>query len=69
VVAGDMDYEHFALARYLPNGRLDRGFGARGRVLAEVGEEANTVAVQPNGKNRGRGEWGFALSRVDSSSY
>jgi len=44
----------FALARYLPSGRLDSTFGDGGRVLTDVGPNtwngALDVAVQANGK-------------------
>jgi len=42
----------FALARYLPDGRIDRGFGRRGRVLADLGAEdqqARAVSVAWDG--------------------
>jgi uncharacterized delta-60 repeat protein len=43
----------FALARYLPSGRLDRSFGSGGKVLTDLGPEpikAATLAVQSDGK-------------------
>lgn len=42
-----------AVARYLPDGRLDRGFGRDGRVTTEVspsGEQLTDIAVQPDGR-------------------
>ena len=42
----------FGLARYSPDGTLDTGFGASGRVLSRVGAataEAHAVALQPDG--------------------
>lgn len=42
-----------AMARYLSDGRLDRGFGGDGRVTTEVsrsGEQFTDVAVQPDGR-------------------
>ncbi len=42
-----------AVARYLPDGRLDRGFGADGRVTTDVspsGEQFTDVAVLPDGR-------------------
>jgi uncharacterized delta-60 repeat protein len=57
VVAGatDPDPAHegrfMALARYLPDGTLDAGFGMGGRVITPVGveAEANAIAIQPDG--------------------
>ena len=50
----------FALARYLPDGAPDPGFGLAGRVIADFGPEcggveasaaeAHAVAIQPDGK-------------------
>ena len=43
----------FALARYLPNGSLDAGFGSGGKVITDFFgnlDEAAAVAVQPDGK-------------------
>lgn len=43
----------FAIARYLPNGQLDRRFGRAGRVLTRFGEDTDGLiagAVQPGGK-------------------
>ena len=43
----------FALARYLPDGRLDPHFGDKGLVLADIGSDANQVhclALQSDGK-------------------
>lgn len=73
--AGDAD---FALARYLPNGRLDPTFGADGRVLTNFratetlrsSDGATSVALQADGKilaaggtNFGEGRRRFALAR------
>jgi uncharacterized delta-60 repeat protein len=46
------NWRGFALARYLPNGRLDRSFGRAGKVLTEsrYGDLASAVAAQANGK-------------------
>jgi uncharacterized delta-60 repeat protein len=43
---------HFAVARYNSDGSLDETFGDAGRVVTKIAEdsEANTVAVQPDGK-------------------
>jgi uncharacterized delta-60 repeat protein len=41
----------FASARYQPDGRLDRTFGANGKVVTDVGGgAANDVAVLPDGR-------------------
>jgi uncharacterized delta-60 repeat protein len=62
VVAGRQDYgaDHstdFALARFTPDGRLDRDFGANGKVVTDVGsgeylgyDFARAVRVQSDGK-------------------
>ena len=41
---------HFALARYLPDGRLDRGFGTGGKVVDFGSNGADAGAVQADGK-------------------
>ena len=49
VVAGDTD-QNVALARYLPNGKLDPTFNAGGTVVSTIGtNEANGVAITPGG--------------------
>lgn len=59
VVAGttytnnDFSGEDFALARYNPDGSLDAGFGANGRVTTDfpgLAAEISAVLVQPDGK-------------------
>jgi uncharacterized delta-60 repeat protein len=42
----------FALARYMPNGRLDPSFGRGGKVLTEIGGsgEPSAIAIQRDGK-------------------
>ncbi|MBV8995864.1 MAG: hypothetical protein JO287_19660, partial [Pseudonocardiales bacterium] len=58
----------FGLARFLPNGRLDTGFGVNG--VAQIGFEGDALAVQPNGELiAGGGNSGgqFALARVTAS--
>jgi uncharacterized delta-60 repeat protein len=43
----------FAVARYLPDGHIDTGFGDYGKVTTNTGDgydEANSVVIQPNGK-------------------
>jgi uncharacterized delta-60 repeat protein len=45
--------DDFALARYNPDGSLDTSFGSGGKVTTPIGtssDEAQTVALQPNGK-------------------
>jgi uncharacterized delta-60 repeat protein len=56
-----------AVARYLPNGRLDPSFGRGGKVSANFGS-SDAVAIQPDGKivlvgGAGDGGAGFALIR------
>jgi uncharacterized delta-60 repeat protein/uncharacterized repeat protein (TIGR01451 family) len=51
-LAGNFD---FALARYNPDGTLDPGFGAGGKVTADLAgpglsDEARSVVVQPDGR-------------------
>ena len=61
----------FALARYLPHGRLDSAFGGDGRVTTNLtgGDDfANAVAIQANGKIVAAGTGGytkFALVRYE----
>jgi uncharacterized delta-60 repeat protein len=60
---GDLD---FALARYLPDGRLDPTFGTGGTVTTDGGLGGILALVlQPDGKlvAAGEGEGGFALVR------
>ena len=51
IVAGNMR-DYIALARYNPDGSLDRTFGSRGRTTmqVEVGNLSNAVVIQPNGR-------------------
>jgi uncharacterized delta-60 repeat protein len=51
VAAGGSDGD-FALARYLPGGRLDASFGRGGKVRTDVGRAASVsaVAIHPDGK-------------------
>ncbi len=75
VLAGGTDPGRFALARYEPDGRLDQGFGAEGRVSQDIDgdlEGARAVALQPDGKIVAAGgalapggENAFALARFD----
>jgi uncharacterized delta-60 repeat protein len=57
VVAGRVDSllgtPDFALARYDTNGALDLSFGSNGKMITDFfggGDEANALAVQPDGK-------------------
>ena len=70
------DDELFAVARYLPDGRLDRTFSRDGRVSIDFGfgdDDAFALAVQPDGRivvagrgtrNRYRTEDDFAFLRL-----
>jgi uncharacterized delta-60 repeat protein len=49
VVGGWTSDSHTALARYLPDGRLDSGFGSEGIVVGPSGQ-AYSMALQPDGK-------------------
>jgi uncharacterized delta-60 repeat protein len=64
----------FALARYNPDGSLDATFGSGGKVTTEFTgnfDQANAVALQPNGKIVAAGNTGagtshdFALARYN----
>ena len=64
----------FALARYLPDGRLDPGFGAGGRVLMRVGAGFDAISdllpgsgdrVVALGQAQANGRDHFALARFD----
>lgn len=51
IAAGGVSTTSFALARYLPNGRLDRTFSGDGKLTIDVGgREVNAIVVQPDGK-------------------
>jgi len=69
-----LDPGSFALAGYLPNGRLDQGFGAGGRLLSRVGAGfdaiSDLVASSPDrvvaiGQAQEDGRDRFALARLD----
>jgi uncharacterized delta-60 repeat protein len=52
VVAGEA-HNRFGLARFLPDGRLDRSFGHDGKVITDVArgnDSITAVAIQANGK-------------------
>jgi uncharacterized delta-60 repeat protein len=55
----------FALARYNPNGTLDRSFGTGGKVTTAIGTDAVPLdlVIQPDGKLVAAG-WGGDLSQV-----
>ena len=58
----------FGLARFLPDGRLDTGFGIHG--VAQAGFEGDGLAVQPDGEvivAGGTSGGRFALARVTAS--
>lgn len=77
IVAAGVSNSAIALARYTKSGTLDRGFGTGGKVLTDPGGEndANAVAIQPNGKIVVAGEsfvqaentWAFLLARYTTS--
>lgn len=67
---------HFALARYLPNGNLDTGFGSGGKIITDLGsndEGATAIGITLDGKIVAGGHMGtyynpnFALIRYTSS--
>jgi hypothetical protein len=54
----DFSNEDFAVARYNPDGTLDKTFGVGGKVQTDfpgLAAVASSVVVQPDGKDRGRG--------------
>jgi len=76
IVAAGGKGSDFALARYLPDGRLDPSFGRGGQVVTDVGARptrfqadwqrgANALAILPDGKIivAGAGPGEFALAR------
>lgn len=76
VVAGyasGLQGNDFALARYYPDGALDRSFGSGGKVTTDFGayDYAVAVALQPDGKivvagtSSGEAEPVFALARYN----
>ncbi len=63
-VAGN---DNFAVARYHPNGSLDNTFGEAGKVVTDFAgfeDEANSVALQPDGKIVAAGRV-FVVGTVD----
>jgi uncharacterized delta-60 repeat protein len=81
VVAGGSDanrHGDFALARYLPDGRLDPTFSTDGKILTDIGsgsdDEAGAVALQPDGKivvagfsNGRNGDFALVRYRADGT--
>ena len=76
IVAGGGSFnatgEDFALARYRPNGTLDRSFGGDGKVRTDFGgpgDDASAVALMPSGRviaagaALGASGYDFALAR------
>lgn len=59
--------EQIALARYLPDGRLDPGFGDGGRVITVLGgfSLANEVALRPDGRFVVAGQTATASGGLD----
>jgi uncharacterized delta-60 repeat protein len=58
----------FALLRYKPNGSLDPSFGGDGKVATSFADEANALALQPDGKLVAAGSAdrdAFALARYN----
>ena len=73
IVAAGYSTKGFALARYAPNGSLDRGFGIGGVVTSAVGRcgcsSVNALVLEPGGKlvAAGGSDAGFALVRYKSN--
>jgi uncharacterized delta-60 repeat protein len=62
VLAGALEPDRFALARYTRRGRLDPSFGQGGKVVTRFGagrsvSQAEALAIQPDGKLIALGEW------------
>jgi len=72
---GLLSNRHFILARLLPNGALDPGFGGGGVVLANmrssmaVGEAARAVAIQSDDRIVVTGSAGYATGPLSQGSY
>ena len=69
IAAGGGGANNFALARYLPDGRLDPTFGSGGKVVTGTAgdyAQACVLAIQPDGKIIAAGE--FGPRPVDSGS-
>jgi uncharacterized delta-60 repeat protein len=73
VAAGSqgMAPSNFALARYMPDGSLDTGFGTSGELTTAIGSSstANALVIHPDGKivAAGKSSVGFALARYTGS--
>ncbi len=68
VVVGGGSNGDFELARYNPDGSLDKSFGKGGKVNTVLGDddEANAVVLQPDGKLIAAGQ-SFALARYNAN--
>jgi uncharacterized delta-60 repeat protein len=72
VVPVTNDYLHSVVVRYLPDGRLDPGFGTGGKAVTNVaptlGSSISGIALQSDGKIVAAGPPGieYALARYDS---
>src|SRR5262249_19285229 len=63
--AGPVSSSDFALARYNPDGSLDPSFGAAGKLTSDFfgnWDQANGVAIQPDGKIVAAGTAGHTTS-------
>jgi uncharacterized delta-60 repeat protein len=73
IAAGGRSGELFELARYLPNGHLDPGFGRGGRVVTNRGDSGYDVvqalALQPDGKVIAAGGRGPRFPAVTLARY
>ena len=78
IVAGGYSFGDFALARYDPDGTLDRSFGSGGKVTTDFSgsgsfEIAFAIAIQSDGKivatgpSDASGSYDFALARYNSN--
>ncbi|HEY7150916.1 MAG TPA: delta-60 repeat domain-containing protein [Solirubrobacterales bacterium] len=71
VAAGAAANGVFALARYKPNGRLDRSFSTNGKLLGPVRDESGVGSVGIDSRRRivavGRGRGSFKLARYKPS--
>ena len=77
VAAGITGYTDFAVLRYSESGFLDNSFGNGGKVITDFGighDEANAVAIQPDGKilvaggaERAEDHFDFGLARYNAN--
>jgi uncharacterized delta-60 repeat protein len=65
--------QRFAIARYNPNGTLDKTFGAEGKVRTNFPRSSNDwaydVAIQPDGKLLVAGQSGFLPPSAESDFF